>query len=309
MISSGSPPEDVVVAAEPPSIPAAPPACGSSIPSINQPTRHIHSRVEIPAMSASKRRKPTATEPCLALSHEHERSRNTHQTVRHRQLSSQRHRITERRHDMRVRQQTFERSSELLRGCRAWEIRLRQHHLIDKARERFDKASMILVAHHPKDKDHGAEWMRSVRVHEVVGQSRCGSRIMRAIQQDRRTAIDHFQSSGPVDRTQARSHRLSRDSNPLRGRRPQQRQRTGSVIKLVATLQGTSQSVILHTQTAIGKLLGPLSLCAKILIQTKHRGLPFPCHLFDRPPRVIFEPPQYHRHPWFYNAGLLERDR
>jgi hypothetical protein len=55
---------------------------------------------------------------------------------------------------MRVRQQTFERGSELLRGGSAWEIRLRQYHRIDKAPERFDKASMILVAHHPKDKDH-----------------------------------------------------------------------------------------------------------------------------------------------------------
>ena len=70
---------------------------------------------------------------------------------------------------MRMRQQTFERGSEFLSGGRAWEIRLRQHHLIDQTPERFDKASMILVAHHPKDKDHRAGRMRSIRAREVVG--------------------------------------------------------------------------------------------------------------------------------------------
>jgi hypothetical protein len=43
---------------------------------------------------------------------------------------------------------------------------------------------------------------------------------MRAIQQDRRIAIGHFQSSSPLDYTQALSHSLGRDSNPLMGRRP-----------------------------------------------------------------------------------------
>ena len=84
-------------------------------------------------MSAPKRRKPTATEPCLALPHKHERSRHTDQTVRRCQLSGQRHRLAERRHDMRVRQQTFERRLEFLCGGRAWKIRLRQHHLIHQA--------------------------------------------------------------------------------------------------------------------------------------------------------------------------------
>jgi hypothetical protein len=93
---------------------------------------------------------------------------------------------------MRVRQQTFERSSEFLRSRRTWEIRLRQHHLIDKVPERFDKTSMILVAHHPKDKDYRAGRMRSVSAHEKVGQGCSSSRIMRAVQQDGRTAIDHF---------------------------------------------------------------------------------------------------------------------
>jgi ABC-type molybdenum transport system ATPase subunit/photorepair protein PhrA len=68
-----------------------------------------------------------------------------------------------------MRKQTFEQGSEFLRGCRAWKIRLRQHHLIDKAAESFDKTTMILVAHHPKDKDHRAGRMRSIRAREVVG--------------------------------------------------------------------------------------------------------------------------------------------
>src|SRR6185503_14307197 len=153
VISSGIPPVDAVVASELPPFPAAPPVSGSTIPSISQPTRHIPSRVAMPAMSAPKRRKPTATEPCLALPHKHERSCDTDQTVRCRQLFGQRHRLTGRWHDMRVRKETFERSLEFQSGCRAREIRLRQHHRINKALQRFDKASMVLVAHHSKNKD------------------------------------------------------------------------------------------------------------------------------------------------------------
>jgi len=41
--------------------------------------------------------------------------------------------------------------------------------------------------------------MRSVRAHEKVGQGRCGSRIMRAVQQDGWVVIDYFQvPDGPV---------------------------------------------------------------------------------------------------------------
>src|SRR5512144_2225544 len=107
-------------------------------------------------MSSTKRRKTTAPEPCLALPHEHERSRHTDETVRRRQLPGQRHRIAELRYDMRVSQQTFERGSESLRGGRARKIRLRQHHLINEVPERFNKVSMILIAHHPEDKDYRA---------------------------------------------------------------------------------------------------------------------------------------------------------
>jgi hypothetical protein len=93
---------------------------------------------------------------------------------------------------MRTKQQTFERGSEFLRSGRAWEICLRQYHLIDKAPKRLEKASMILVTHHPKDKDHWTGRMRSIRTCEEIGQNSCSSRIMRAIQQDCRMVIDHF---------------------------------------------------------------------------------------------------------------------
>ena len=132
---------------------------------------------------------------------------------------------------------------------------------------------------------------------------------MCAIQQDRRILIDHFQSPGPIDRTQTSPYRFSRDRNPLRGCRLQERQCTGRVIQLMSPLQDTSQSVIVETHAAIGKVLGPRPFCAKVFMQTKHRGLPFLGHLLDRVPSLIIELPQHHRHPRFDNASLLERDR
>ena len=120
---------------------------------------------------------------------------------------------------MRVRQQISERGSEFLRSGGAWKICLRQHYLIEQAFQWFDKASMILVAHHPKDKNYRAGRMRAFGAREEVGQGRRGSGIMRAIQQKGRMVIDHLQSSGPVHRTQARSHRPIRDRDSLRSRR------------------------------------------------------------------------------------------
>src|SRR6185503_5674541 len=104
------------------------------------------------------------------------------QTVRRRQLSGQRHRFAERRHDMRVRQQISERGSESLRSGGAWKICLRQHYVIEQALQWFDKASMILIAHHPTDKNYRAGRMRALGAREEVGQGRRGSGIMRAIQ-------------------------------------------------------------------------------------------------------------------------------
>ena len=121
--------------------------------------------------------------------------------------------------------------------------------------------------------------------------------------------IDHFQSPGPVDRTESFTHRFGRDRNPLRGRSLQKRQGTGGVIQLMTALQGAGQPVILQAQSMIGKTRGSLPLGAEVLIHTKHRGLPFLRHLFDRPPGLLVEPPQHDRHPLFDNAGLLERDR
>jgi hypothetical protein len=83
---------------------------------------------------------------------------------------------------MRVRQQISERGSEFLRSGRARKIRLRQHHVIEQALQWSDKASMILVAHHPKDKNYWAGRMRALGARKEVGQGRCGSGIVRAIQ-------------------------------------------------------------------------------------------------------------------------------
>jgi hypothetical protein len=83
---------------------------------------------------------------------------------------------------MRVRQQISERGSEFLRSGRTWKIRLRQYYVIEKTLQWIDEASMILVAHHPKDKNDRVGRMRSVRTCEEVGQSRGSSRIMCAIQ-------------------------------------------------------------------------------------------------------------------------------
>ena len=82
---------------------------------------------------------------------------------------------------------------------------------------------MVLIAHHGKDQDDGAGRMRSGRLGEVVRQDPGGSGIMCAIQQDRRILIDHFQSPVPIDRTQTSPYRFSRDRNPLRGCRLQER--------------------------------------------------------------------------------------
>jgi hypothetical protein len=82
---------------------------------------------------------------------------------------------------MRMRQQVSERGSKFLRGGGARKIRLRQYHVIEQALQWFDEAPMILIAHHPKDKNDGVGRMRVVEARKEVGQGRCGSGIMCAI--------------------------------------------------------------------------------------------------------------------------------
>jgi hypothetical protein len=100
---------------------------------------------------------------------------------------------------MRVRDQISERGPEFMRGGRTWEVRLRQYDLVNQTFERFEKASMVFVSHHPEDQNCGTRPMSLVRVRKKVCQSCCGSRIMCAIQQDGRIAIGEFQSPGPID--------------------------------------------------------------------------------------------------------------
>lgn len=80
------------------------------------------------------------------------------------------------------RKQIDQRGSELLHSRRARKIRLRQDNLSDKPPERFNKTSMVLIAHHAQDQNDTARGMGSNRMGEVVGQDHGSSGIMRAIQ-------------------------------------------------------------------------------------------------------------------------------